>query len=331
MDILAQTYADLPEDEGGGSRGYPLQQYPIPNGCSRFILPTELRRTLHDHPLGGDLHTRAAGHYSRDPGHDPFMQPCHVVYYCIRGKMRLRSAAADRLLSPGDIAINPPGTSALAAASDETLLSFYWVAFSGNLSAAYTQFIDLSDNVVSVGLHPELIAQFESLCGLHDLQLASFNVDRFINGANLLKVLLTSIPVLVSRKTNGKKNRIDLGRIRGLMAQRLCDPLRLEEIARASNLSPYHFARTFKRRTGLAPMQYFTRMRLQQACRLLDTTALTIKQISVTVGYPDPQYFSRSFRKTFGVAPHAYRNRTTRAGPETANVLPDPVMEGARQ
>lgn len=331
MDILAHTSADMPGEEESGIRDYPLREYPIPNGCSRFILPTELRRMLHGHPLGSDLYTRAAGHYSRDPKHDSFVQACHVVYYCIRGRMRLRSAAADRLLSPGDIAISPPGVSALAAASDETPPSFYWVAFSGNLSAAYIQFIDLADNVVSVGLHPELIAQFETLCGLHDLQLASFSVDRFINGANLLRVLLTSIPLLVSRKANEKKDRIDLGRIRGLMAQRLCGGLRLEEIARASNLSPYHFARTFKRRTGVAPMRYFTRMRLQQACRLLDTTALTIKQISVTVGYPDPQYFSRSFRQTFGLAPHAYRNRTARAGPEATNVLPDPVKKGARQ
>jgi len=94
MDILAHTSADMPGEEESGIRDYPLREYPIPNGCSRFILPTELRRMLHGHPLGSDLYTRAAGHYSRDPKHDSFVQACHVVYYCIRGRMRLRSAAA---------------------------------------------------------------------------------------------------------------------------------------------------------------------------------------------------------------------------------------------
>lgn len=257
--------------------------------------------------------SRAVDHYSRDPGHGTFLQPCHVVYYCVGGEMRLRSDAGDRLVATGDIAICSPGRTQLAMAADWKHLSFYWVAFSGNLSKAYTRFIDPTDKVVHLGPNPEVIGQFETLCRLHDLQLSSFTIGRFINGANLLKVLLTSIPVLVQRRANERKDRIDLERIRGLMAQRLGEPLRLEEIARSANLSPYHFARTFKKLAGLAPMQYFIRIRLQEACKLLDTTLLPIKQIAVTVGYPDPQYFSRSFCQTLGMTPHAYRHRVSRS------------------
>lgn len=313
MDILAQCGAVSLQENDCGISDYPIREYPLPDGCSRFILPTDLRRALHQHPLSRDLYSRAAGYYSRDPGHDSFVQPCHVIYYCTRGEMRLRSATGDRLISCGDIAINAPGLSQLSASADSTGPTFYWVAFSGNLSAAYSQFIDPTQLVVPPGLDAGLIAQFETLCRLHDLQKTHFTVDRFIHGANLLKVLLTSIPVLLSRKANERKDRIDLERIRGLMAQRLDEPLRLEEMARIANLSPYHFARTFKKLTGLAPLQYFIQMRLQQACRLLDTTSLPIKQIAVTVGYPDPQYFSRSFCQAFGMTPHAYRHRTARS------------------
>ena len=312
MDILAHRSVATLGHESRAIHDYPIREYPVPSGGVRFILPTDLRQPLDGHPLGSDLYTRAAGHYSRDPGHGPFVQPCHVVYYCLRGEMSLRSSAGARRLSPGDIAIHPPGASELTAASDGERLTFYWVAFSGKLSTTYTQFIDLSEHVISVGLHPELIAQFEMLCRLHDPQLVESTVDRLINGANLLKVLLTSIPVLVARKAGTKKNRIQLSRIHELMAQRLAEPLRLEDMARVANLSPYHFARQYKKLTGLAPMQHFIRLRLQHACRLLDTTALPIKQVAVDVGYPDAQYFSRSFCRTFGLSPHAYRSRTSR-------------------
>lgn len=313
MDILAHLPASRREERDCGIHDYPIREYPIPNGCSRFILPTDLRCALREHPLSSDLYTRAAGHYFRDPGHDAFLQSCHVIYYCLGGEMRLRSEAGDWLIGTGDIAVSPPGRIQLGAASEGKRLTFYWLAFSGTLSTAYTRFIDPCGQVIPVGLHPELIAQFERLCRLHDLQLAGFTVDRFINGANLLKVLLTGIPMLVPQEINDRKDRIDLERIRGFLAERLGEPLRLGEMARIANLSPFHFARTFKKLTGLAPMQYFIRMRLQHACRLLDTTALPIKQISVIVGYPDAQYFSRTFCQAFGVTPHAYRNRAPRA------------------
>ncbi len=298
-------------DTDNQAEDYPIPDYPIPTGCSRFILPVDLRRALQTHPLSCDLYPRAAGFYSQDPKHGPFTSACFVIYYCIGGKLNLRSATEDWLISSGDIAIIPPGRYHFTASPDSARLTYYWVAFSGKLSTDYTQFISASHRVVHLGLNTELIAQFETLYNLHNLQASVFTLDRFINGANLLKVLLTSIPLTLSRKANQKKGRIDLDRIRRFMAGSLSDPLNLEELAKIVNLSPYHFARTFKKLTGIPPMQYFIQMRLQHACNLLDTTQLPIKQISVAVGYPDPQYFSRIFRRVLGMTPHAYRNKAS--------------------
>lgn len=313
MDILAQGDGGIPD--------FPVRDYPVPRGCARFILPVDLRRALHEHPLTRDLYPRASGHYSRDPGHGTFLQPCHLIYYCTGGKMRLRSDAGESLLASGDIAIQPPGWTQLTGTEGKPL-SLYWVAFSGSLSAVYSQFIDSSDGVVHLGPDPGLIGQFETLCRLHDLQRTDFTIDRFINGASLLKALLTSIPVLLSHRGTERRDRIQMERIRGFMAQRIGEPLRLEDMARSVNLSPYHFARTFKTLTGLAPMQYFIRMRLQQACRLLDTTRLPVKQISAAVGYPDPQHFSRRFCQAFGMAPLAYRNRASACKATTSGATP---------
>ena len=92
---------------------------------------------------------------------------------------------------------------------------------------------------------------------------------------------------------------------------RLGSSLNLNELAGTVNLSPYHFARTFKKLTGLSPMHYFIQMRLQQACNLLDTTRQPIKQIAYDVGYPDPLYFSRIFRRIIGMTPRTYRRWTS--------------------
>jgi YesN/AraC family two-component response regulator len=48
-------------------------------------------------------------------------------------------------------------------------------------------------------------------------------------------------------------------------------------------------------------------LRIRYACRLLDTTTLTVREVGYRVGYEDPYYFSRMFRKLMGLSPRQYR------------------------
>lgn len=315
MDILANSVvtsdktaplfvneADLPWDK----------DYPIPTGCSRFILPIAMRQALQDHPLSCDLYPSAAGFYPLDTRHYAIpVSPTFLIYYCIGGNMNLHTAAADWPVASGDLVVIPPKLAHITGASQSSPCTYFWVSYSGELSADYTQFINASEPVVHLGLHPELIAQFEALC---NFRTSNFTLDTFVNGANRLKVLLTSISLTLSQKASKNKKRIDLDRVRSFMAQHLDRPLNLRELAESVNLSPHHFARTFKNLTGQSPMHYFTQMRLQQACHLLDTARQPIKQIAATVGYSDPQYFSRIFRRIIGMTPHAYRNWSSPPG-----------------
>ena len=46
---------------------------------------------------------------------------------------------------------------------------------------------------------------------------------------------------------------------------------------------------------------------MQHACRLLDETVLSVKEVAATLGYDDPFYFSRIFKSVNHVAPSEYR------------------------
>jgi AraC-like DNA-binding protein len=91
------------------------------------------------------------------------------------------------------------------------------------------------------------------------------------------------------------------------MAQHLDRPLQVATLAAQARVSPSHFFALFKRRIGSAPMDYFTRLRMQRACRLLEETGFSIKEISSKLGYDDQFYFSRVFKSINGVAPSDYR------------------------
>jgi AraC-like DNA-binding protein len=91
------------------------------------------------------------------------------------------------------------------------------------------------------------------------------------------------------------------------MVANLNRPLRVASLAAQVNVSPSHFFALFKQETGLPPIDYFTKLRMGEACRLLDSTAASVKEVAASLGYDDPFYFSRVFKSRSAVAPLHYR------------------------
>jgi len=100
------------------------------------------------------------------------------------------------------------------------------------------------------------------------------------------------------------------------MTQHLDKPLQASELAAVANVSLSHFFALFKQRMGCSPIDYFTRLRMQRACQLLDSTSARVKEIAAALGYDDPFYFSRVFRRYFGASPGRVRRGLVIIGPK---------------
>ena len=83
----------------------------------------------------------------------------------------------------------------------------------------------------------------------------------------------------------------------------------IEAVLRRSGLAERTFKRRFVLATGLTPITYVQRLRIEDAKRRLERTDAAIDEISWRVGYADPAFFRRLFKRTTGVAPGAYRRR----------------------
>ncbi len=92
-----------------------------------------------------------------------------------------------------------------------------------------------------------------------------------------------------------------------LMHAQLDEDVPLEEMASAACLSPFHFARLFKKVTGTSPHAYLAALRLERAQTLLATTDLSITEVSARVGYTSSSHFAKAFRQTTGLSPRAFR------------------------
>jgi len=83
----------------------------------------------------------------------------------------------------------------------------------------------------------------------------------------------------------------------------------VEEMIRRSKLAERTFKRRFTTATGLAPIAYIQRLRIEDAKRRLERTEAPVDEISWRVGYEDAAFFRRLFKRTTGLAPGAYRKR----------------------
>jgi transcriptional regulator GlxA family with amidase domain len=83
----------------------------------------------------------------------------------------------------------------------------------------------------------------------------------------------------------------------------------VEEMIKRSKLAERTFKRRFTSATGLTPIAYVQRLRIEDAKRRLERTDASVDEISWRVGYEDSAFFRRLFKRTTGLAPGAYRKR----------------------
>jgi AraC family transcriptional regulator len=79
------------------------------------------------------------------------------------------------------------------------------------------------------------------------------------------------------------------------------------DIAAVACMSPAHFARSFKARTGQSPHQFVSRKRLELAEQMLLDPYRPMSEIALSAGFSSQSNFSRAFRNVTGISPGEYR------------------------
>lgn len=237
-------------------------------------------------------------HYMERPGGAPQL----ILILCVRGTGWVLVDGREWVVTPGQLIAIPPGRPHAYGAGEHPW-SIYWCHAAG---AAAEDFGGLLGGapLLTIADYPRLVSLFEEMTG----ELAQGYGFHHLLAAST--ALIHLLGLVAARATVPETSPDAVPRIR-LVAEFLRQHpegrVGIPELARMSNLSVSHFCLLFKRTTGFAPLDYFTRLKIRQACELLDTTALPLKQISQHLGFSDPLYFSRTFHRIQGLPPSAYR------------------------
>ena len=110
-----------------------------------------------------------------------------------------------------------------------------------------------------------------------------------------------------SGEPEGGLSELALKRATDYVGDNLAGNLTLAEIARAANISPYHFSRLFKESIGLSPHQYVIRERVERSKELLVNTNLPLHEVAAVAGFADQSHMGRHLKRLVGVSPTRLR------------------------
>lgn len=278
-------------------------------GQKRIVLPPDIQKKQLTNKVMRQFFLTAIGYYPHAGRHQkkrPEGCQDYIFIYCETGEGYVQLGDQQLHLTPNTYFIIPKKTPHQYNSSQEQPWTIYWAHFNGLIAnslfkrsmpkegdsqirpfAFNESTFQLFDQTISMLEHNYTTAQLE----ISNLNFLSF-LSRFIYHEQIHHQFYDNDAISISIL---------------FMKEHLSSPLSLDTLADQAELSTSHYVRLFKKKMGMAPIQYFNQLKIQMSCQYLYFTQSSIKVICQELGFDDPYYFSRLFKKCMGVSPFHYR------------------------
>ncbi len=281
-------------------------------GQKAIVLPHSVIHVLEKNPLTAPIHITDIGYYPRAQYHYRERQHgCkqHILIFCVGGNgwVKLNKRIYDVL--PENFFLIPPDTPHSYGADDTEPWSIYWIHFKGSLSihiskklVGINQIYPVKDDAIDDRrqLFEEIYQTLDKGYSIDNLQYSSMCLWHFLSSFLFINHFKN---FLYEKEHNFIDQVIDF------LKSNLSKNYTLKEISEKFGFSISHFSYLFRNRSGYAPLEYFSILKIQRACQYLDFTDMRIKEIAAKLGYDDPYYFSRVFHKIMNMSPVDYRQK----------------------
>lgn len=253
-------------------------------------------RQSNEHPLV----LNCAGRIERD---HPFItdnqkgrSDFYLMYVC-EGELN----AFGEICGAGSVIIIPPKTP-YKYSFDGEKLSYLWAHFTGSYAKELIGVLGAGDGVF-VKKTGESISVPRFFGKMFDVFMRSGTLMTY-ELSSVLESLIVAIAVNAAKE---KENSRSLARSLSYIHENYDKDIAIPELAKMENLSNSRYVAIFTQCMGMPPVRYILELRLRYACQLLESTDMSIKEISALSGYNDPHFFSKQFKKHIGVSPRDYR------------------------
>ena len=228
------------------------------------------------------------------------------LIYLIKGRGYYNFGDGPKEVGKGNLIVYKPGQPQLYEYffRDETEL--YWLHFSGSQAHEWIKRLKFNARYVyPIGIRGDCIDLFKKIT--YEIQNKRTYFE-YVSSAYLQELFLIFARRLENLESDGRNLMSDAMRaVIMYMYENYNKNITVSTLASQCNLSMFRFIHKFKEATGMTPIEYLTKIRIDEARYLLSNSNLNISEIASIVGYDDPLYFSRVFKKVTGVSPRYYK------------------------
>jgi len=272
-----------------------------------FIVPSDFLLKSWEHPLIKALHISDAGYFPKAEHHyrerTQGVQEA-ILIYCVGGEGFIELPLRKIHMKKNCVFCIPPEMGHRYYASKEHPWSILWIHFKGEQLSLYPIRALCQVTLDTPESNNRLQEYFIQLL---DILGDSYTQGNFICVSNLLSVILGEIYFRGASSATDKKHQL-LTKAIQYMYNHVDRPLTLAELTGYMQLSKSYLSNLFNELTNHSPIEFFTRLKIQQACKDLKLTNVQINSVAQKLGFEDQFYFSRIFKKVTGVSPRDYQN-----------------------
>lgn len=264
-------------------------------------------------PLIRNLYIRKIGYFPQAKFH--FIQKTEgcdyaILIYCLKGEGWYNINGQTYSLQKNHFIILPPGSPYTFGSSPHHPWSIYWLHFQGEHVHRFVPHKHTPQLI-----QPDDTSRIQDRLQLFEEIYHSFSMnyikEYMIYSCMCLYQFLSSFVFLKQYRTirSHPANPSFSGRVIRYMQENIQQILTIKQLAEHFKYSPSHLSMLFQKEIGTSPIHYFTQLKMQEACHLIEFTNLKINDIANKLGFEDPAYFSRVFSQIIGISPSKYRHR----------------------
>jgi AraC-like DNA-binding protein len=248
------------------------------------------------------------------PGHSwgPFVRDHYLIHYVVKGKGTYQIGDRIYTLCKGEGFLISPGIRTTYIADFNDPWTYYWVGFDGLNAGEYLERAGLSSSN-PIFIYSDI--QTLTNCFIQMLECSKNKKSRDLKYFSLLYLFLS---LLVESNENkdmpAKVNSLKEYYIKSALKfiyMNYSRKISIQEVAEYVGLSRKYLFFLFKGALGTSPQEYLIHFRMHKACELMESSTLSIGDISRSVGYDNQLLFSKMFKKAKGMTPKAYRQHLT--------------------
>ena len=224
-----------------------------------------------------------AGHEKCAPSHTfgPYVRDYFLIHFCLAGKGVITDKSGTHRVSAGEAFIIRPDEVTVYSADGTDPWEYAWIGFGG----ARSELFYTAPTVTA--LPPRLGERVRELA-----------LDDVTATAPYIAVIYEIIYHLFDAdSTDTSTDR--LRRLRRYINYNYMEDLSVASLSRDFGFDRSYLYRIFKERYGVGLKEYITRVRMENATRLLED-GFSVSETAALVGYPDPFNFSKAFKAYYG-------------------------------